>query len=249
RPGPRPHLPPPRLHQARRLRPNRPHHRLRQRRPHRPVQPRMPLRPPPPPEDPRLVAGPARHQRHHRLHLSPRPPLPHPPRTHRRTHRHPSRPPAPQRLGPPAGRCGRHRAGGKRQNRCVDELISDPDDERVADYRALTDVALRTKFEPPHGLFIAEGELVLRRALRAGYRLRSMLIDVKRRDQLSTVDTGGAPVYLADQAVLEKITGFHVHRGVLASFHRRPLPAAADVLAEARRVAILENLNNNTNLG
>jgi len=131
----------------------------------------------------------------------------------------------------------------------VDELISDPDDERVADYRALTDVALRTKFEPPHGLFIAEGELVLRRALRAGYRLRSMLIDVKRRDQLSTVDTGGAPVYLADQAVLEKITGFHVHRGVLASFHRRPLPAAADVLTEARRVAILENVNNHTNLG
>lgn len=138
---------------------------------------------------------------------------------------------------------------GERQNRCVDALISDPDDPRVADYRALTDVALRTKFEPPHGLFIAEGELVLRRALRAGYRLRSVLIDVKRRDQLSTVDTDGAPVYLADQAVLEKITGFHVHRGVLASFHRRPLPAAVDVLADARRVAILEDVNNHTNLG
>ncbi len=60
--------------------------------------------------------------------------------------------------------------------------ITDPDDPRIADYRALTDVELRTAFEPPNGLFIAEGELVLRRAARAGYRLRSLLVDVKRVD-------------------------------------------------------------------
>ena len=58
--------------------------------------------------------------------------------------------------------------------------IDDPDDERIADYRALTDVELRTRWEPPHGLFIAEGELVLRRALRAGYPLRSILVDAQR---------------------------------------------------------------------
>ncbi|HEU4423508.1 MAG TPA: RNA methyltransferase [Pilimelia sp.] len=127
--------------------------------------------------------------------------------------------------------------------------IDDPRDERIRDYRALTDVELRTRWEPPHGLFIAEGELVLRRALRAGYVPRSFLIDAKRVDQLADIDPAGAPVYAASQDVLRKATGFHVHRGVLASFHRRPLPAAADVLAAARRVAILEDVNNHTNLG
>ncbi len=127
--------------------------------------------------------------------------------------------------------------------------LDDPGDDRIADYRALTDVELRTRFEPPQGLFIAEGELVLRRALRAGYRLRSVLIDAKRVDQLSDVDTGTAPVYAASLDVLREITGFHVHRGVLASFHRRELPSVAGVLAGARRVAVLEDINNHTNLG
>jgi tRNA G18 (ribose-2'-O)-methylase SpoU len=129
------------------------------------------------------------------------------------------------------------------------ELITDPQDERIADYRALTDVELRTRWEPPHGLFIAEGELVLRRALRAGYAPRSFLLDEKRLDQLADLGDAGAPVYGATQDVLRRATGFHVHRGVLASFHRRPLPAVADVLGAARRVAILEDVNNHTNLG
>jgi tRNA G18 (ribose-2'-O)-methylase SpoU len=124
--------------------------------------------------------------------------------------------------------------------------ITDPDDERVADYRALTDLELRTRWEPPHGLFIAEGELVLGRALRAGYRARSVLVDAKRVGQVPPVD---APVYAATPDVLEALTGFHVHRGILASFHRRPLPEASDVLAAATRVAILEDVNNHTNIG
>jgi tRNA G18 (ribose-2'-O)-methylase SpoU len=124
--------------------------------------------------------------------------------------------------------------------------ITDPSDDRLADYRALTDVELRTRWEPPHGLFIAEGELVLGRALRAGYRPRSVLVDAKRVDQVPDV---AAPLYAATQDVLEATTGFHVHRGILASFHRRPLPDAAEVLAAATRVAILEDVNNHTNLG
>jgi tRNA G18 (ribose-2'-O)-methylase SpoU len=127
-------------------------------------------------------------------------------------------------------------------------LITDPDDERLGDYRALTDVELRTRWEPPNGLFIAEGELVLRRALRAGYRPRSYLVDAKRADQLADLPDD-APVYAATPAVLERATGFHVHRGVLASFHRLPLRSADDVLAGARRVAILEDVNNHTNIG
>ncbi|MDM4719805.1 RNA methyltransferase [Micromonospora sp. WMMA1363] len=144
-------------------------------------------------------------------------------------------------------------AGGSdavRQNRRVPvHLITEPDDDRIADYRALTDVELRTRWEPPHGLFIAEGELVLRRALRAGYPARSYLVDAKRVDQLADLDTGDTPIYAATPEVLHQATGFHVHRGVLASFRRRSLPAPAEVLAGARRVVVLEDVNNHTNLG
>jgi tRNA G18 (ribose-2'-O)-methylase SpoU len=129
------------------------------------------------------------------------------------------------------------------------ETITDPDDERIADYRALTDIELRTRWEPPHGLFIAEGELVLRRALRAGYAPRSFLVDVKRVDQLAEATRALAPMYAATPEVLQRATGFHVHRGVLASFHRRPLLDAMEVLAAASRVVILEDINNHTNLG
>lgn len=128
--------------------------------------------------------------------------------------------------------------------------VEDPTDDRLSDYRALTDVALRTRFEPPHGLFIAEGELVLRRALRAGYRPRSVLLDAKRYEQLASTLRGvRVPVYTAGQSLLQDLTGFRVHRGILASFHRRELPDADEVLAGARRVLILEGVNNHTNIG
>jgi tRNA G18 (ribose-2'-O)-methylase SpoU len=126
--------------------------------------------------------------------------------------------------------------------------ITSADDERIADYRALTDVELRTRWEPPNGLFIAEGELVLQRAVKAGYRLRSVLIDEKRVDQLTGLPDD-VPMYTAPPAVLESITGFHVHRGVLASFHRRPLLSLEQLLAGAKRLAVLEGLNSHTNLG
>lgn len=129
------------------------------------------------------------------------------------------------------------------------ETITNHDDERIGDYRALTDVELRTRWEPPSGLFIAEGELVLRRALRAGYRLRSVLVDGRRLGQINDLPLHDVPVYAGDQAVLEAVTGFHVHRGVLASFHRKPERSAREVLALAGRMAILENTNNHTNLG
>jgi tRNA G18 (ribose-2'-O)-methylase SpoU len=127
-------------------------------------------------------------------------------------------------------------------------LLDGPDDARIADYRALTDLELRTRWEPPNGLFIAEGDLVLRRALRAGYQPRSFLVDEKRVEQVADL-AGVAPVYAAGPAVLQEITGFNVHRGVLGSFQRKPVPDAAAVIAGARRLAVLEDINNHTNLG
>lgn len=143
----------------------------------------------------------------------------------------------------------RGRPARRGQNAGVPEVeITSADDDRLGDYRALTDVELRTKWEPPNGLFIAEGELVIERALRAGYRPRSILIDRKRTGQLTGLPPD-AVVYTADQDLLETITGFHVHRGFLASFHRPAPRSLGEVLAGARRLAVLEGLNTHTNLG
>jgi tRNA G18 (ribose-2'-O)-methylase SpoU len=136
------------------------------------------------------------------------------------------------------------------QDACVRvTAVADPADARLGDYRDLTDVALRNHVEQPLGLFIAEGELVLRRALRAGYRARSVLVDAKRVDQFADLDAGDVPLYAASAEVLRAVTGFHVHRGVLAAFHRRATPPVQELLTAARRIAVLEGLNNYTNLG
>jgi tRNA G18 (ribose-2'-O)-methylase SpoU len=128
--------------------------------------------------------------------------------------------------------------------------VASADDERLADYRGLTDVALRTALEPPHGLFIAESELVIRRALAAGYRPRSMVMAPEWLERMAgLIDEVDAPVYAAPYDVLRALTGFNVHRGALASFHRKPLPEVADVVRDARRVVVVEDMVSHTNLG
>jgi tRNA G18 (ribose-2'-O)-methylase SpoU len=128
--------------------------------------------------------------------------------------------------------------------------VTSAGDERLADYRDLTDVALRTRIEPPNGLFIAESERVIRRALAAGYRPRSMVMAPEWLERMSAlVDDLDAPVYAAPYDVLRRLTGFNVHRGALAAFHRKPLPPAADVVAAARRLVVLEDVVSHTNLG
>jgi tRNA G18 (ribose-2'-O)-methylase SpoU len=127
--------------------------------------------------------------------------------------------------------------------------ISDPADPRLADYLALTDAGLRSRTDPANGIFIAEGELVVRRAVTAGYALRSMLLLPKLAGSLGPLAGPGVPVYVADAALLRAVTGFHVHRGVLASVVRPAPPDPAGLLATARRLAVLESVNNATNLG
>src|SRR5690625_3013556 len=108
--------------------------------------------------------------------------------------------------------------------------VPDPGDPRLADYFRLRDVNLRKSIEAEQGLFMAEGEKVIRRALAAGYAPRSLLLTRRRLEALSGLaEAVDAPVYVVDDDVAERLTGFDVHRGALASFRRRPLPAAADV--------------------
>lgn len=128
--------------------------------------------------------------------------------------------------------------------------VSDPADPRLADYVRLRDVNLRKSLEAEHGLFVAEGEKVIRRAVAAGHPVRSLLM--ARRwfeplaDVLADVD---APVYVGDDAAMESITGFQVHRGALASLERLPLPTVDAVLTGARRVIVCEDIVDHTNLG
>jgi tRNA G18 (ribose-2'-O)-methylase SpoU len=124
--------------------------------------------------------------------------------------------------------------------------ITSADDPRLADYRSLTDVALRRKIEPENGLFIAEGEKVVRRALAAGYEMRSLLCAESRAPDLA--DLPGRHL-VADYDVLAAVTGFHVHRGVLAAMARRPLATVDEVQRCAHRLMVLEELSSTTNLG
>lgn len=124
------------------------------------------------------------------------------------------------------------------------------DDPVLHDYVGLTDMSLRTRREPVEGLFIAEGEKVIRRALAAGYPMRSMLLEEKWLPGLAdVVEQVDAPVYVADLSLLERVTGYSVHRGALASMARRPLPAPSDLVRDARRLVVLEDITNHTNVG
>ncbi|MFH8554699.1 TrmH family RNA methyltransferase [Streptomyces celluloflavus] len=128
--------------------------------------------------------------------------------------------------------------------------VDDPDDPRLSDYTGLTDVELRRRREPAEGLFIAEGEKVIRRARQAGYEMRSMLLSAKWVDVMrDVIDEIPAPVYAVHPDLAERVTGYHVHRGALASMQRKPLPAAAELLGTARRIVVMEAVNDHTNIG
>ena len=133
------------------------------------------------------------------------------------------------------------------------ERVDDPTDPRVHEYVGLTDLSLRTRREPAEGLYLAESDKVIRRALAAGHRARSYLMGERwldeLRDLVRAAQLADVPVYVGEPAVLQAITGFHLHRGAIAAMHRPRLPVLSEVLARARRVAVLEDVVDHTNLG
>ena len=131
--------------------------------------------------------------------------------------------------------------------------IEDPADPRLTDYVGLTDVALRRRSEPERGLYIAESEKVIRRALAAGHRPRSYLMAQRwltdLADLVARAEADGTPVFVGEHDVIESLTGFHLHRGALAAM-QRPVPTPLDeVLDGARRVLVLEDVVDHTNVG
>jgi tRNA G18 (ribose-2'-O)-methylase SpoU len=125
--------------------------------------------------------------------------------------------------------------------------ISSLDDHRLADYSHLTDVALR---KSGGGLYIAESLLVLERAIAAGHRPRSVLaLGSSVDDAVRATEGFDIPVFSGPSSLLEQLTGYLLHRGLIAAMNRPPLPAAAELLQDARRVVILENVVDPTNVG
>lgn len=130
------------------------------------------------------------------------------------------------------------------------ERLADPGDPRLRDFTDLRDVQLRARREADEGLFLAEGATTIGRALRAGYHPRAFLVTERWVDSVTALETPqDTPVLVVPDHLMDATTGFHVHRGALASLDRLPLPEAAGVLDGAARVVVLEDLSDHTNLG
>ena len=130
--------------------------------------------------------------------------------------------------------------------------ISDLSSPELDVYARLTQAQLRNRLEPEKGVFIAESPKVIGRALDAGYQPLSLLME-RRQITGPAADIltrcGDAPVYTADRETLASLTGYQLTRGVLCAFHRPAPLSAAQVCQNARRVAVLENIVDSTNIG
>ena len=130
--------------------------------------------------------------------------------------------------------------------------LTDLSCEGAAVFAQLTNAQLRSRLEPEKGVFIAESPKVIDRALDAGYRPLALLME---RGKLA--GAGGriaarcpdVPVYTGARELLAQLTGYTLTRGVLCAMHRPPLPDAAALCAGAKRVAVLENIVDATNIG
>ena len=130
------------------------------------------------------------------------------------------------------------------------------DDERVAAYVNLTEIQLRNRLEPSKGLFIAESPKVIDRALAAGREPSSLLVEESWIDGTSGMFDviekrwgDDIPVYAASPEQLKRLTGYRLHRGALAAMKRWSLPSVEEVCRGARRVAVMENIVDHTNVG
>ena len=119
-------------------------------------------------------------------------------------------------------------------------------------YARLNENQLINRHEPEKGLFITESPKVIERALNAGYEPVSFLVEKKHitgEAAYLLARCEGIPIYTAEFNILTQLTGFQLTRGILCAMKRRPLPSVAEVCAGARRIAVLENVMNPTNIG
>lgn len=128
--------------------------------------------------------------------------------------------------------------------------VDDAADPRLGDFRDLARADRRPDRPGGRGLVLAEGTVVVRRLLGSPYPTRALLGVARRVEDLrADLDGADVPAYVTDAATMAGVVGFHLNRGVLASADRAPVPDVADLLAPARRVAVLEGVNDHENLG
>lgn len=125
------------------------------------------------------------------------------------------------------------------------EWVDDPADPRIAAFVGLRDRELRVH----DNQFVAESDLLIDRAVLAGYRPIAVMVDATRNEPLPAVLADEVPVYGASPELIRRITGLAVHRGSLGLFERRTRMTAVDVLRGARRLVILGGVMNPTNVG
>ena len=133
----------------------------------------------------------------------------------------------------------------------VREII-DFSDPALDVYARLTEAQLMNRFDPSKAMFIAESPKVIHRALDGGYTPVSMLMERKDIDGSAAeiiARCPDIPVYTADEELLCNLTGYHLTRGVLCAMKRPPLPTLEQTLQGAKRVAVLDNVQNPTNVG
>ena len=130
--------------------------------------------------------------------------------------------------------------------------ITDFNDPHLDVYARLTENQLLNRHEPEKGIFIAESPKVIERALNAGCVPVSILMEKKHIEgegRAILARCTNIPAFTAEFDVLTQLTGFKLTRGMLCAMHRPKLPSAADVCKDAKRIAILENIMNPTNIG
>ncbi|WP_106506803.1 TrmH family RNA methyltransferase [Brachybacterium timonense] len=135
-------------------------------------------------------------------------------------------------------------------------LVEDLEDPALDDYVRMTDVRLRSRMEVERGLFMAESYEVISRALGAGMQPRSFLMSPTWLERFAPLCARApeAPVFVGEEALLEQLTGFHLHRGALAAMQRPVLPSVQELVAPLAdapraRIAVLENIVDHTNVG
>lgn len=131
-------------------------------------------------------------------------------------------------------------------------VITDAADPRLDDFRALNDQPFRRRYEGDE-CFIAEGYVAIDRLIESGHRIRSVLLAPSRVERFTSraavIEPLGASVYVAERDVIADTVGFDLHRGVIACADRRSPPALTDLTSTARRIAVLDGLNDAENVG
>ncbi|HLR45174.1 MAG TPA: RNA methyltransferase [Brevibacterium sp.] len=132
-------------------------------------------------------------------------------------------------------------------------FVDDLPDREIAEYSQLTDVRLRASTEAANGLYIAESTKIIDRALAAGHAPRSFLMTrlwfPRLVEMLSGRWASAVPILIGSDSRVEAVTGFHLHRGALAAMERPADVPVADAVADARRVVVVEDVVDHTNLG